>query len=108
MRLEPFPAEINIGVYVQSLQDAGRYDEVISILEKAITHVPNSEYAHLQLTQCYWLAGHKEKARAEAVEVLRIDPKFSIEKWLSLNPAKDRAKLKTFADAMREAGLPEE
>ena len=107
MRLEPIPAEINIGIYVQSLQNAGRYNEAINILEKAIAHKPNSEYPHLQLAQCYWLSGHKEKARAEAVEVLRIDPKFSIEKWLSLNPAKDRTKVNIFADAMREAGLPE-
>ena len=62
---------------------------------------------HFFLTQCYSLSGHKEEARAEAADVLRINPKFSIEEWQRRNPAKDRAKLKIFLDAMGEAGLPE-
>jgi adenylate cyclase len=107
MRMEPIPAIINLIIYAESLRDAGRYDEAITVAKRAIEQEPNATGVPILLTQCYWLSGHKEEARAEAAEVIRIHPKFSIEMWQRVNPAKDKAKLKIFIDAMREAGLPE-
>jgi adenylate cyclase len=107
MRLEPIPAIVNLIIYSESLRDAGRYDEAITVAKRAIEQEPNAIAAPAVLTQCYWLSGQKEEARAEAAEVLRIYPKFSIEMWHRVNPAKDKAKLKIFVDAMREAGLPQ-
>jgi TolB-like protein/Tfp pilus assembly protein PilF len=107
MRMEPIPAIVNLIIYAESLRDAGRYDEAINVAKRAIEQEPDATGARVLLTQCYWLSGHKEEARAEAGEVIRMHPKFSIEMWQRVNPAQDKAKLKIFVDAMREAGLPE-
>ena len=37
-----------------------------------------AELAHVALTTVYSLMGREEEARAEAQEVLRIDPKYSL------------------------------
>jgi hypothetical protein len=37
--------------------------------------------AHLNLVAAYNIAGREEEALAEAAEVLRADPKFSLEKY---------------------------
>jgi adenylate cyclase len=107
MRLEPIPANTSLLAYAQSLRDAGRYDEAITIAKRVIEQEPNPINKHVFLTQCYWLSGHKKEARTEAAEVLRINPKFSVEEVVRRDPAKNVAKLKILIDAMREAGLPE-
>jgi hypothetical protein len=50
--------------------------------------------------------GHKEEARAETSEVLRLDPKYSVENLASRLCTKDGVKLKMRMDALRGAGLP--
>jgi hypothetical protein len=53
----------------------------------------------------YSLIGRDEEARSEAVEILRIQPKFSlkkIEKKLTYKKGADRER---FLDALRKAGL---
>jgi adenylate cyclase len=52
----------------------------------------------------YSESGRLEDARAEAEEVLRINPKFSIEKW---GKAAKGANKEQFVAALRKAGLPE-
>ena len=57
------------------------------------------------MTVVYSLSGRDEQARAEATEVLRIQPKFSLkgfEKKLTYKRKEDREK---FLDALRKAGL---
>jgi adenylate cyclase len=107
MRVQPIPAIIDLISYAESLRDAGRYDEAITVVKRAIEQAPNVTLAPLLLAQCHWLSGHKEEARAETSEVLRIHPKFSVGMWQRKNPARDKAKLKILVDAMLEAGLPE-
>jgi hypothetical protein len=46
-----------------------------------------------------------EEARAEAEEVMKIDPKFSLEVFTSRFPWKDQDRLKRFIEAGRKAGL---
>jgi len=56
----------------------GRYEEAIAILKRAITLNPNFLVAHLSLASVYGELGREEEARAEAAEVLRLSPKFSL------------------------------
>jgi adenylate cyclase len=51
--------------------------------------------------------GHEQEARAEAAEVLRINPKFSLEYIKKTTPYKNRADLERLIEAGRKAGLPE-
>jgi len=50
--------------------------------------------------------GWEEEARAEAIEVLRINPSYSLEEaWRHNQPFKDPAVLEHFFAAARRAGL---
>jgi len=84
----------------------GQYEEAIAAFEKAIDLWPDFESSHIGLTASYSLAGHMEDARAEAAEVLRINPKTSLEGigkygWYNFQKAdKER-----FINALAKAGL---
>jgi hypothetical protein len=51
------------------------------------------------------LLGREEEARAEAAEMLRINPKFSVEKWAKRLTYKNQADADRFISALRKAGL---
>ena len=57
----------------------GRYEEAIAAYKRALTRNPNLLPAHLDLAVIYSELGREEEARAEAAEVLRINPKYSLE-----------------------------
>ena len=59
----------------------GQYEEAITWCEKAVRQEPDSLFARMMMTVVYSLSGRDEEARAEAAEVLRINPKFSLEKF---------------------------
>ena len=61
--------------------------------------------AHVGLASSYILLGREEEARLAVEEVLRINPKFSVEDWAKTMPYKNREKLALFGDALRKAGL---
>ena len=82
----------------------GQFEKAIQWCEKAVKQNPDDLIARLMLTAVYSMAGRDEKARAEAIEVLRINPKYSLAK------AEKRAKFKykdKMIAALRKAGLPE-
>jgi len=49
--------------------------------------------------------GHEKEAHAEAAEVLRIDPTFSVESFARSIPYKDQATTDDYVSALRKAGL---
>jgi adenylate cyclase len=82
-----------------------QYEEAITWGEKSVRQWPNSLYAHLILTVIYNSLGRDEEARTEAAEVLRINPKFSVEKWAKRLTYKNQADNDRFISALRKAGL---
>jgi hypothetical protein len=48
-----------------------------------------------------------EEARASAAEVLRINPKFTLELYAKRSLVKDRSVIDKAIDALRKAGLPD-
>jgi len=105
VRLNPIPP----GWYLQNLGAVyfrtGRYKEGIKECEEAVRLEPNSLYSRLELTAVYSLAGLDEKARAEATEVLRMNPKFSVEEFGKRFTSKDQESKEKFLGALRKAGL---
>jgi hypothetical protein len=51
------------------------------------------------------MMGREKDARAEAAEVLRIDPKFSLDSLSKRLPYKDQSGTDKVANALRKAGL---
>ena len=61
----------------------------------------------INLTATYSMMGREKEARAEAAEVLRINPKFSLDLWTKRGRQiyKDESEVDKLVDAMRKAGL---
>jgi hypothetical protein len=51
------------------------------------------------------MMGREKEAHAEAAEVLRINPKFSLEFWEKVLPYKDRSVADNLINVLRKAGL---
>ncbi|MGZ6202986.1 MAG: tetratricopeptide repeat protein [Thermodesulfobacteriota bacterium] len=83
----------------------GRFEEAVSAFKKAIQLEPNNIDSHIQLAATYSLMGREKEARAEAAEVLRINPKFSVESWKKRSPYKDQSETDRIIAALRKAGL---
>jgi tetratricopeptide (TPR) repeat protein len=84
-----------------------QFEEAIAAFKEAIDKEPENLYAHVALAGSYSSAGREEDARAEAAEVLRIDPNFSVEQAAKHSKIIDKAAQDKYFDALRKAGLPE-
>jgi adenylate cyclase len=84
---------------------AGRLEEAIVPLKQYLARYPNILSVHLTLAAVYSELGREAEARAEAAEVLRINPKFSLEVHRQRVPIKDPAMLERQLAALRKAGL---
>ena len=84
---------------------AGRFEEAVSAYKKAIQIAPDNITAHLGLAVTYSLMGREKEARAEAAEVLRINPKFSLDYYAKTLPYKDQSARDKIVGALRKAGL---
>jgi adenylate cyclase len=67
---------------------AGQFEEAVAESIKAVQLEPNNLWARLTLASSYGSLGREEEARAAAAEVLRIDPKFSVEHFAKRLPYK--------------------
>ena len=83
----------------------GRYEESIAAYKKSFHRNRDYLVGHLRLAATYSLVGREEEGRAEVAEVLRIDPKFSLENLAKKVPYKNKADKERFIDALRKAGL---
>jgi adenylate cyclase len=83
----------------------GRYEEAVSVFKKVIQRAPNHITVHLGLAATYIMIGREQEARAEAAEVLRIDPNFSLDRFAKVFPYKDQSVTAKLIDACRKAGL---
>ena len=105
IRLNPLgPASFYQGFAV-ALRDTDRLDEAAALYKKALERAPNNFRTHAMLAGVYSMMGRDKEAHAEAAEVLRINPKFSLEWYAGTLPYKDRSIIDRTIAAMREAGL---
>jgi adenylate cyclase len=84
-----------------------RYGEAVRLFRECALRSPNQQWPHLMLASAYAQSGQLEEARAEAAEVLRINPGFTIESWKALLVHKNLEDLDHRLDGLRKAGLPE-
>ena len=75
--------------------------------KKSIDRAPNDFWMHAALATVYIMMGRDEEARTAAAEVLRINPKFSLEWYAKRSFIKDRSVVDNSVDALRKAGLPD-
>jgi len=83
----------------------GRFQEAVSAYKKAIKREPNNFPAHLLLAATYSMMGLEKEAQSEAEEVLRLNPKYSVDYFAKISPYKDQTETDKIMDALRKAGL---
>jgi adenylate cyclase len=105
LRLKPFIADDHLASVGTAYAVAGRYAEAQAPLQRYLRRYPNMLPAHLMLAVVYSELGQAAEARAEAVEVLRLNPQFSLEIHKERAPIKDLAVLERHIAALRKAGL---
>jgi len=84
---------------------AGRYAEAQALFQRFLSRYPNRLDIHLLLAAVYSELGQAAEARAQAAEVLRLNPYFSLAVHKQRMPIKDPAALESHLAALRKAGL---
>jgi adenylate cyclase len=105
MRLNPIPPNMYLWSLGMSYWGMGQYEEAIPWGEKAVRQEPNSLLARVWMAVIYVSSGREEEARAEAAEVLRINPKFSVKKYEKRAAFKKKEDNERYIAALRKAGL---
>ncbi len=107
MRLSPTHPWWVPHAYGVTLHLLGRKEEAVQSLQKAIVLNPEHVLPQAFLAAVYTDLGRLDEARAAAAEVVRRDPKFSVNRLLTSHTFNDPAKDATFKRLMTRAGLPE-
>ena len=105
LRLNPFPPSwyfLSLGTAYRFL---GRYDDAISAFKEALSLEPSNLFGAIGLTIAYAVSGREEEAKAQAEEVLRMDPSFSLQSFVGRLPSRNQTEKERTIEALRKAGL---
>jgi adenylate cyclase len=105
MRLNPFSEPTDYWILGRAYFMTGQYGEAILILKKAVQISPDFLPAHVFLAACHSSLGRDAEATAAAKEVLRINPKFSVDSHAKTLPYKNEADIEREVTALLKAGL---
>jgi adenylate cyclase len=107
IRISPLNPSFNLNGLGMTYIRMERYEEAITVFKKVLHYQPDYLSVHRNLAACYATLGKEEEARAEAAEVLRLNPKFSVKKYGKRLQIRDKAVKERYIDALRKAGLPD-
>jgi adenylate cyclase len=106
IRLNPNAEAYNFGFFGTALRMAGRFEEAVFTFKKALQRSPHFIMAHLGLAATYSMMGREKEARGEAEEILRINPKFSLDYYSrTVLTYKDQSEIEKVVNALRKVGL---
>jgi tetratricopeptide (TPR) repeat protein len=109
MRICPYYPAVYLQFLAPSYVLTGRYNEAIEtsklMLDRSRKREINPLYGHVYLAEAFIGLGQEQKARAQAEEVLKINPNFTLEKEKLLVSYKDVAHKERHLAALRKAGL---
>jgi adenylate cyclase len=105
LRLDPLGAPNTFLHLGNAYRMTGRFEEAVSEYKKVLQRSPDHLLAHLCLAGTYSNMAREQEARAEAAEVLRLNPKFSVDSFAKRMTFKDQSRIDDFINALRKAGL---
>jgi tetratricopeptide (TPR) repeat protein len=86
---------------------AGNYPRAIELAQSSLRSNTTHVSTHRALIIAQAMSGQIENAKAQATKLLLLDPEFTISKFLARKSgAQFDGKAKTFAEALRMAGVP--
>jgi adenylate cyclase len=107
MRLDPFHPHFAPLIAGEAYYVLKQYREAHRWLREATGRAPNHQYGHAFLAATYAQLEQLDDARAEAAEVMRVNPKYTIGKQRQVSVMKRAEDLEHLVDGLRKAGLPE-
>ena len=106
LRLEPrAPDSYNRQLALDYFQ-IGDCKEAIALCDKGLQRQPDALVTRIIMAAVYGACGREEEARKEATEVLRINPKFTVESFMGKTPYKNPSDRERVSQGLRKAGLP--
>ena len=105
LRLNPHDPFFYLSILGYAYRLMGRHEEAIATLKRVLSYNPNFIPARAHLLAAYSELGQEAEARAEAAEILRLSPNFSLEGMTKRLPFRDQTELERFLDGLRKAGL---
>jgi adenylate cyclase len=100
--LQPVLCLTQLGLAYLSM---GRFKEARSIFEETFARAPNTPAGYMLKAIADVEMGRNDDARAEAAEVLRLSPHYSLATWQQAYPLKDPALQDRWRSDLRKAGL---
>jgi adenylate cyclase len=104
IRLNPLPPAQYFIQLAVSYRDSGQYEKAIETSKKALQREPNTQFPYIHMAVSYIRLGQEKEARAAAAGILRINAKFSLERYAKIlpfpQPIADR-----IVEDLRKAGL---
>ena len=111
MRIHPYYPAWFLWFLMRSYLHAELYDEAFAtgkiLLERCEKGELNPIIPHILLAEAYMHIGKQKEAIEQATEVLKINPRFTLEKWQKSQPYQNPADLERRLVALRKAGLPD-
>jgi len=105
LRLEPMAPDIYNRQLALDYFQAGDCKEAIATCEKGLKRQPDHLISRVTSAAVYGACGREAEARKEAAEVLRINPKFTVEAFMRKTPYKNPSDRDRVVQALRKAGL---
>ena len=108
MRVDPFypPFALFISGFARYM--LGQYLDAVSLLRAGVLRAPNARFGRAALAAAYVQLGQLEDARAQATEVLRIEPTYTIDQTeRTLRRFSSPQHVESYFGDLRTAGLPE-
>jgi tetratricopeptide (TPR) repeat protein len=103
LRLNPHQPDWYLWNVAAGYYLSGRYDEALNYLQQIAPPGP----AYRLIAATYSQLGHLVKARQAAVELLKINPEFSVSRFAAQAPYTNPDDLARCVTGLRLAGLPE-
>jgi TolB-like protein len=103
MRLNPYYPDWYLWYLADAHITLGQHAEVIATVQR----MQNPDEGRRMLAASFAHLGMLDEARAQAREVMRLHPGFTIGRWRDRPPYRDQAILEQFIEGMRKAGLPD-
>ncbi len=107
IRLNPIPPASYLYQLALSYTFIGEFEKAIDVCKEALSKNPDDLVGRVTLVIAYGSLGREDEARAQVSELLRIDPKFSLDQAAKTWPYKKEADRELVMAALRKAGLPE-
>jgi adenylate cyclase len=105
IRLNPIPPNWYVFSLGEAYCLAGQQEKALAAYEQVFHRYPDDMRALIGSAATYSLLGRKEEARAQAAQILRMNPKFNLESFVKTLPFKNKADAELLLDSLYKAGL---